>query len=230
MADNPRIKTDTQRVEAGASYRAKTNADGVPAHLDFEETPPPHAVPSLADLPQDDQLRMLERASVANTEGLQRLWGARHNAEKLDRILETVATHGAILSQMEPFLRGVNAHTESLETSYTKIMARMEQFFDREWPRFERAVNSLDERMNRFETNQIQVIGELKAAQGASNLATQGLDQRVKTVELALQILKDERTERIGGDKRQLKLMGSVAGGGSVLGALITELIHYFSK
>lgn len=145
------IMSDAKRSTIGAIHRRTPSA--YPVEVDPETTPPPQAPPGATSLEE------LSSTVQELARGLERVWPARHEGDriermdaKLDRLHADVAELGALMREfIMPGLKATMGNVDLLLSHYEANKIRQALFFDREWPATVKTIDTMGERLSRLE-------------------------------------------------------------------------------
>lgn len=171
----PRIQSDDARA---TQPRARTPVHGVPAFVDPELTPPPQSA----------------------TEAIAALWHERGNGERIERLEGVISDlsksvhawaaeavrQGEQIVGLKSSIGSVVPFTESLREITAHMSARMATFFDHEWPRLERTLEDLDDRLRRIEHG----IERLETSDQALSVRLSAVETRSHDVERRVQAIE----------------------------------------
>lgn len=209
--------------------RRRTPAAGYPVHIDPELTPPPQEMPRPATrhgydsipAPIAAQLDALADGLGQVTNAVGKIWDARNDGTRLDRIDDKLAAVAAMLTRHQtilddnliPQLDRWRATTDELAAQLPRISAALEGL--------SLMVSAIDNQQRRLEievrTDAVRThdtLAGLAVEVATLHSTTAGHDDRITALEL------DHRDARVGSSaisKRDKKLIGIAVTGGSVV-------------
>jgi hypothetical protein len=192
----------------------------VPEYIDPEVTPPPQEPPKPSDLdgfdsippPIQDQLRMLAAGLGQVTDALGKVWDARKDGERLEKIdnkqdianreiSELVAT---VREFIMPAIKASQGRIDLLLQHHEANKLRVELFYDREWPAAVKALEGMTERLGRVERGQERQEHEMRGMSDRLNANQNALAARITAVEQF-----ESRLAMIERDKRDVDVTSS---------------------
>lgn len=188
--------------------RAKSEP-GVPVEIDPEATPPPREPPAeevFETLPPAAQVRALRNVVAEQSAAIERVWDARHVADRLGRVEQVVTEDTKQVTrllvevkQWSDSTKEALAASEQIERRQVVLDERLRVFFDEQFPQlvdsvkgFATALRDLDTRIGKLEASIEHVAG--KQTSQAEKIVR--LDERVtalETVSREKHIRSDER-------------------------------------
>jgi hypothetical protein len=214
-------------------HTRRTPVGGVPVEVDSELTPPPESPPDAEQfelLELRDQLRALRSASASNAAGIERVWGARHDDDRLlrmegriDRVIPNLERVVSILDEFVlPQLKNVMGQTGRIWDDYSRTAIKLSTFLETEWPRTVETIKgvakTLDDvtgRLGRLENGQ----QEMARNHGAMDAQLRGLQDAQNAQALRLIALeqrnRDADNQTKGGElvvARATKWAGAIKG------------------
>lgn len=206
-------------------------ASAIPTEIPEHEglTPPPISIEDIDQLSDDttppplkNQLRML-------ASGLERVWGERTSAARLDRIdaklgdLALAASRtDAVLGELRPQLDRWRAATDDLTQQLPKLIGMVEGLTHH--------VRSIDARMRDLEL-EVRSLGERSAGQADDLVAAQdGQTALVKRVHDIEQSLRDKSIATVAIAKRDKWWFAGLAAVVGFAAANIRDLVQFLTK
>lgn len=236
---------DEERATIG-QHRRRSSPFGYPVQpVDPEATPPPMVMPlphnERIPEPIAEQLGLLSDGLGTVTEALGKIWDARKDSGrinrlegKIDSLAQDTVEHSTKLDEfVMPALKGQMARVDALLTFQEVSSSRLRTFFDNEWPRLEKTVESIEkalndllERIGRVERSQEKLNDNLMHHANRIALA----ESNAKALETRVNLLEIRNVESDAGDKRQRKLLGAAVAVLSALGAIAGWFVTKFLK
>lgn len=222
-------------------FRRRTPPQGQPVHIDPELTPPPQEPPKPSTRPGystiapevREQLDMLSEGLGSVTAALGKVWDARKDVERLDRIDEKLGTlagyatehHTLLHQQVWPAVKELMKSTDELSRQLPALLLQVETMsnlvgdVDRRLRNLERDMGIQAER---FASHRQELEARVRAAESVGNshdVRLTVLSNRIEQLELV------NRDEQVGetaiakSDKRRLNIIrGLFVAGGAVVG------------
>lgn len=222
---------------------------------DDETTPPPGPPPDQHTLEQmslHDQVAALRAVAAANASGIERVWNARHVAERLERVeakIDSVSQwsvqHSAQISEfLMPAIKTQMASVQTLIMQSERTSIRLEVFFESEWPRHQATIGDLVDsikdvvqRIGRLEHSHAQLVDGVAAVVGRAASASDGHNALALRVTFIERQTADAALVVKAGDAREAKLFTkarvifvSVAAVVSFVASQLADIVEWIRK
>lgn len=232
MVDDPRkprrAGTFGDDVGRALAHRSRTPRAGVPVHvaIDDDVTPPPRLPPTPPASDKDARLSRIEAALEQSFEAFSKLWDARKDGDRLDRIESKLGTladmatrHDEALTQfVVPGIKDTIAAVDSVEremrplAGQVETMANIVKDVDKRLRDLELDVRSLSER---FASSSQAVGARLTAAENVLNaldVRLTALEQKGRDETVAVQAVSDSDKRRLAFVRTALVIGSGIAG------------------
>ena len=227
MPDDPRHKRAATHGDRNDSRRHRPH--GVPVHVDPEVTPPPQEPPRPSSRPGYDSIPPPIRAqfdALADdlgglTEAIGKVWDARKDGARLDRIDDKLGAVAGMLTRHQtilddnliPQLDRWRATTDELAAQLPRISAALEGL--------SLMVSSIDRQQRQLElevrTDRTRTEGTLEQLNEQVDGLRSDIARHERRVAELEQARRDERVGTRAISKRDKKLIGLAVGGASVV-------------
>lgn len=233
MSEKPPRAKSQNDYERHARVSRPTPPRGYPLPIDPELTPPPIPVELDADADMEQQLRQLAEGLGQNTAAIGKLWDARKDSgriDKLDAKLDGLANDLAAMTALlkgflEPQMKAVHTHLRYLAGRLAKEDGLSEAFYSREWPSALKTIEKLDGHVDALDTSTkllAQEVGAIKTQLKTQSIATAKQLEVIRAEAAAdrarIAALELRNNEQDAGDKRQRKLTRLAIGVISLVG------------
>lgn len=250
MVDDPRkprrAGTFGDDVARALAHRSRTPHAGVPVHvaIDDDVTPPPRLPPTPPTDDRDARLERIEQALEQSFEAFSKLWDARKDGDRLDRIESKLGTladmatrHDEALTQfVVPGIKDTIAAVDAMEremrplAGQVETMANIVKDVDKRLRDLELDVRSLSERFN--SSNQA-TQARLNAAENTLNaldVRITALEQKGRDETVAIAAVSESDARRLAVVRTALVigsgLAGFVVAKGAAILAFLSNLVN----
>ncbi len=227
MADDPRHKRAATHGDRNDSRRHRPH--GVPVHVDPEHTPPPQEPPRPSSMrgydsispPVREQLDALADGLGNVTQAFGKIWDARKDGDRLDRIDDKLAAVAEMLTRHQtilddnliPQLDRWRATTDELAAQLPRISAALEGL--------SLMVSSIDRQQRALElevrTDRTRTEGTIEQLNEQVDGLRGDIARHERRVSELEQARRDERVGTRAISRRDKKLIGLAVGGSAVV-------------